>query len=681
MAKQLRTQILGLVFLVSSVWLFVTLFLFDIEDEINKTRLRKMYPNVVNFVNVIKKHEPFGNSRDKVTKSQNNRNSSNIKHQEDFKRKEILQKWREELLLKERKKEFVKDIKIKTDFSRTREQQIKQSANIEGGRLNNSDNLSQRIPVRPLAGRATIKAAAPSVGRVSERERLRHLERVAPLDAPGEFGRPVVIKMADLSPEQQKLHDLLFKRNSFDQYASDMISLHRRLPDIRSDSCKQKTYSNNLPSTSIIICFHNEAWSVLLRTVHSILNRSPPDLIHEILLVDDFSDLDFLKTELDEYFAENGMGKVRVIRTARREGLIRARLLGYEKATGKILTFLDSHIECFQGWLEPLLARIAENHTRVVAPVIDMISDRTLACGGAEIAALGTFDIANMGYKWLTINKTEKAKHEPSEPWRTPTIAGGLFAISRAYFTDMGTYDDGMDIWGGENLEISFRVWMCGGSLEIHPCSHVAHIFRSVSPYKWGKSFGEILRKNSVRTAEVWMDEYKHIYYERLNYNLGDYGDISYRKDLRRRLRCKSFGWYLQTLLPSMEIPEKNLYSGEVRNMESGLCLDTMGTTSGNRVQAIPCHHLGGNQFFRFTVSGLIERDSACLTNQKGALYYVLCKNNATKWEYTESEIRVLHSKSCLSLNHNTLSVLPCVGLVSQKWAWSRKIEENAPVQ
>lgn len=61
---------------------------------------------------------------------------------------------------------------------------------------------------------------------------------------------------------------------------------------------------------------------------------------------------------------------------------------------------------------------------------------------------------------------------------------------------------------------------MCGGSLEIHPCSHVAHIFRSVSPYKWGKSFGEILRKNSVRTAEVWMDEYRHIYYERLNYNL-----------------------------------------------------------------------------------------------------------------------------------------------------------------
>lgn len=54
------------------------------------------------------------------------------------------------------------------------------------------------------------------------------------------------------------------------------------------------------------------------------------------------------------------------------------------------------------------------------------------------------------------------------------------------------------------------QIWQCGGTLEIHPCSHVGHVFPKQAPYSRNKALA-----NSVRAAEVWMDEYKELYYHR----------------------------------------------------------------------------------------------------------------------------------------------------------------------
>ena len=53
---------------------------------------------------------------------------------------------------------------------------------------------------------------------------------------------------------------------------SDQISLDRDIEDTRPPICKAFNYDNiKLPKASVIIPFYNEALSMLLRTIHSVL--------------------------------------------------------------------------------------------------------------------------------------------------------------------------------------------------------------------------------------------------------------------------------------------------------------------------------------------------------------------------------------------------------------------------
>ena len=61
------------------------------------------------------------------------------------------------------------------------------------------------------------------------------------------------------------------------------------------------------------------------------------------------------------------------------------------------------------------------------------------------------------------------------------------------------------------------QAWMCGGSVEIIPCSHVGHMFRYTAPYSWGPD-KDVLTKNCLRVAQVWMDDYTIFYFDRLFY-------------------------------------------------------------------------------------------------------------------------------------------------------------------
>uniref|UniRef100_A0AAV2J848 polypeptide N-acetylgalactosaminyltransferase n=1 Tax=Knipowitschia caucasica TaxID=637954 RepID=A0AAV2J848_KNICA len=370
--------------------------------------------------------------------------------------------------------------------------------------------------------------------------------------------------------------------------------------------------------------------------------------------------------------------------------------------------------------------------------MIDVIDHDSFAydmqAGGAM---RGAFDW-EMYYKRIPI-PPELQHDDPSEPFESPVMAGGLFAVDRSWFWELGGYDTGLEIWGGEQYEISFKVWMCGGRMEDVPCSRVGHIYRKYVPYKvpGGISLAKSLHRslshlikplshlrkplshlrkplshlrkplshlikplshlikplshlrkplshlekplshlrkplshlrkplshlikplthlrkplshlekpgsavrilffdfssafntiqprlprdkletvgvdynlsewildyltdrpqfNLKRVAEVWMDEYaEYIYQRRPEYRHLSAGDMTGQKELRAKLNCKNFRWFMKEVAwdlpkhyPPVEPPAAAW--GEIRNVDSGLCMQIKHFVSGSPIRLDAC--------------------------------------------------------------------------------------------
>jgi len=357
---------------------------------------------------------------------------------------------------------------------------------------------------------------------------------------------------------------------------------------------------------------------------------------------------------------------------------MQGRLHGVKYATAPTITFLDSHCECNDGWLEPLLARVAENRQAAVTPAIDVISSDTFEYMSRDDGMMyGAFSW-NLQFKWedLPEKEMERINFNPAAVFRTATMAGGLFTIDKEFFLKVGGYDEKMQVWGTENVELSIRLWSCGGSVETAQCSRVGHVFRDTSPHSFPGGTQTVLFGNEARLADVWLDEFSEFYYAITPDAQFYRTDVTERLRLRKQLKCKSFRWYLENIYPQSLLLQESWSS--VVSLESiampGVCIDSVEQTNYAPLHAGSCHYMGGHQVFMVTKNHEIRTDELCLdaanVGDPVTLWPCHQLQGHQKWVYNNKTKTFQHfeGKNCLAIDDSRVYLDECNGSVAQQW-------------
>ncbi|XP_023571489.1 polypeptide N-acetylgalactosaminyltransferase 15 [Octodon degus] len=391
-----------------------------------------------------------------------------------------------------------------------------------------------------------------------------------------------------------------------------------------------------------------------------------------------------LKSALSEYVAQ--LEGVKLLRSTKRLGTIRARMLGATRATGDVLVFMDTHCECHPGWLEPLLSRIAGDRSRVVAPVIHMIDWKTFQYRPSEELHWGVLDW-KLDFFWDPLPEQErKALLSPISPIRSPVVPREVVAMDRHYFQNTGAYDPLMSLRGGENLELSFKAWLCGGSVEILPCSRVGYIYRNQeahSPFDV-----EATLRNKVRIAESWLGPFKEIFYrhspEALILKEDEKPDCTERLQLQRRLGCRTFHWFLANVYPKLYPSEhRPRFSGKLHNSGLGFCADCQAEKDilGCPLMLAPCNDSRKQQHLEHPGRKEIHFGSPqhlCLDIKQEQVVLQNCTEEGSAihrqhWDFQENGMIVhILSGKCMEAmaqqNSKELFLSQCDGKASQLW-------------
>ena len=282
------------------------------------------------------------------------------------------------------------------------------------------------------------------------------------------------------------------------------------------------------PRISVVVITRNEG-SELEATVTNLLRTAPPSQL-EMIVVDDAS------TDNSTGFLDSLPG-VTVVRSPG-QGVARARNLGASHASGDVILFADAHVRAPDGWPIPVTDALRDERVGAVAPGIYNLTEP--ACRGFGMSVGGP----DLRVPWL--------RKTASEPYPVPVLPGGFLAMRRETYLRTGGYDPGMRQLGGNDAELSCRLWLSGYEQKVVPELEVGHLFRSAAPYpaKWAA-----LLHNRLRMALVHFhpERVERVVHALLAYEAFPAAvamtldtDVQERRALLARTRSFSDDWFFE---------------------------------------------------------------------------------------------------------------------------------------
>ncbi|RKD22262.1 hypothetical protein BET04_05905 [Caminicella sporogenes] len=215
-----------------------------------------------------------------------------------------------------------------------------------------------------------------------------------------------------------------------------------------------------LPDASIIVPCRNEV-NNLKNTINSLMSSKNSHKF-EIIIVDDGS-----TDRSIEFLNDFKYDDVILIKT-KNAGSAGSRNIGAKEARGRYLFFCDAHISVPNHWIDNLIETMIKHDASAVAPaILNMENDF----------------IVGYGQTWNHTLEIRWLKEKPEEITEIPIAPGCAFCITKKAFYSVGGFHPYFEVWGKEDEELSFKLWLFGHKIVVNPNVEVKHLFRKRHPY------------------------------------------------------------------------------------------------------------------------------------------------------------------------------------------------------